>query len=138
MHSTHNLVHVVQIMNIISISIFLAIFMAHRLAQQVGKAAAIAERDGNGPAQQVVTLEVDALDADASGYEPVWKDGEKVGFVTSGGYGHTMGKSYAMAMVNSDACAEGTDLSVHIVGVERAAKVIAPSPYDPAGKAMRG
>jgi dimethylglycine dehydrogenase len=29
-------------------------------------------------------------------------------------------------------------LTVHIVGAERSARVIAPSPYDPAGRAMRG
>ncbi len=104
----------------------------------VGRDAAIAERDGNGPAQVQVTLEVDAVDADASGYEPIWAGGEKVGFVTSGGYGHTVGKSLAMALVNVEHAAEGSDLTVHIVGVERAAKVIAPSPYDPDGKAMRG
>ncbi len=104
----------------------------------VGREAAIAERDGNGPTRQIVTLEVDASDADASGYEPVWADGKLVGFVTSGGYGHTTGKSLAMAMVDADAAAEGNDLAVHVVGVERKAKVIAPSPYDPAGKAMRG
>ena len=61
-----------------------------------------------------------------------------VGFVTSGGYGHTLGKSLAMAMVDTAAAGEGTELSVHVVGVERKAKVIAPSPYDPAGKVMRG
>ena len=61
-----------------------------------------------------------------------------MGFVTSGGYGHTLGKSYAMAMVDREAAEEGSALSVHVVGVERAAKVIAPSPYDPEGKAMRG
>ena len=42
-----------------------------------------------------------------------------------------------MASVNADLAAEGTELSVHIVGVERPAKVIAPSPYDPSGTAMR-
>ena len=102
-----------------------------------GRAAALAERDGNGPAQRLVTLEIDAQDADASGYEPIWQDGKKVGFVTSGGYGHTTGKSLAMAMVDVGAASEGKDLQVHIVGNARAAKVIAPSPYDPAGKAMR-
>jgi dimethylglycine dehydrogenase len=106
-------------------------------ADFVGRAAAMAERDA-GSAQVIVTLEVDALDADASGYEPVWKDGCLVGFVTSGGYGHTVEKSLALAMVDRDAAAEGTALSVHIVGQERAARVIAPSPYDPAGAAMRG
>ena len=104
----------------------------------VGKAAAEAERAGNGPAQVLVTLEVDAKDADASGYEPIWRNGEKVGFVTSGGFGHTTGKSLAMAMVNQDCAAEGTELTTHVVGVERGATVIAASPYDPKGKAMRG
>ncbi len=103
-----------------------------------GKAAALAERDGNGPAQKLVTLAIDSDDADASGYEPVWQDGRMVGFVTSGGYGHTVGQSLAMAMVDTACTAEGTDLSVHIVGVERPARVIAASPYDPAGTAMRG
>ena len=103
----------------------------------VGREAAMRERDGNGPAQLVVTLEVDAADADASGYEPVWSGDQKVGFVTSGGYGHSTGKSLAMAMVDREVAAEGTDLKVHIVGVERPARVIAASPYDPEGSAMR-
>ena len=104
----------------------------------VGRDAALAERDGNGPAQRLVTLEVAAEGADASGYEPVWSGGTRVGFVTSGGYGHTVGRSLAMALVDSDLAEVGTDLSVHIVGVERAARVIDPSPYDPAGSVMRG
>ena len=104
----------------------------------VGRKAALAERAGNGPAQRLVTLEVTADGADASGYEPVWSSGNKVGFVTSGGYGHTVGKSLAMALVNADLAEVGTDLTSHIVGVERNVKVIAPSPYDPAGAVMRG
>ncbi len=104
----------------------------------VGKDAAMKERDGNGPAQQLVTLHVAAEDADASGYEPIWKDGKRVGFVTSGGYGHTTDMSLAMAMVDRDLAREGTELTVHIVGVARQCTVIAPSPYDPQGLAMRG
>ncbi|MGR3513401.1 MAG: GcvT family protein [Paracoccaceae bacterium] len=104
----------------------------------VGRDAALAERDGNGPAQKLVTLEVDSEDADASGYEPVWQGDQLVGFVTSGDYGHHTGKSLAMAMVDVDATEPGTDLSVHVVGQARAARVIAPSPYDPSGTAMRG
>ncbi len=107
-------------------------------ADFIGRDAALAERDGNGPERLIVTLEVDAQDADASGYEPVWKDGALVGFVTSGGYGHTVGKSLALAMVDRGAADEGTELAVHIVGAERPARVIAASPYDPHGRAMRG
>ncbi|MEL6640418.1 MAG: FAD-dependent oxidoreductase [Pseudomonadota bacterium] len=104
----------------------------------IGKDAATVERDSNAPKRRVITLEVDSADADASGYEPIWSDGQKVGFVTSGGYGHTVGKSLAMAMVDQEVSAEGTELTVHIVGQERPAKVIANSPYDPTGQAMRG
>ena len=103
----------------------------------IGREAALAERDGNGPAQRLVTLEVEANGADASGYEPVWSGDRRVGFVTSGGYGHTVDKSLAMALVNADLAEVGTDLMAHVVGVERNVKVIAPSPYDPAGAVMR-
>ncbi|MGI9512573.1 MAG: glycine cleavage T C-terminal barrel domain-containing protein, partial [Anderseniella sp.] len=103
----------------------------------IGRQAAESERDGGGPDQVLVTLEIEADDADASGYEPIWSGGQRVGFVTSGGYGHMTGKSLAMALVNRDQAAEETALSVHVVGVERPASVIAASPYDPSGKAMR-
>nr|WP_246811679.1 glycine cleavage T C-terminal barrel domain-containing protein [Mesorhizobium silamurunense] len=82
-------------------------------------------------------MEVDTVDADASGFEPVWHKGRRVGFVTSGGYGYTVGKSVALALLDDDFAEEGTELSVHIVGVERPACVIAVSPYDPKGEAMR-
>ncbi|RUU53931.1 glycine cleavage T C-terminal barrel domain-containing protein, partial [Mesorhizobium sp. M2C.T.Ca.TU.002.02.1.1] len=76
-------------------------------------------------------------DADASGFEPVWSKGRRVGFVTSGGYGYSLGKSVALALLDDGFAGEGTELSVHIVGVERPARVIAASPYDAEGKAMR-
>ena len=103
----------------------------------VGKAAAMAERDGNGPDKRLVTLEIDAVDADASGYEPIWAGDDLIGFVTSGGYGHTVGKSLAMGLVDSAHCDIGSDPAVHVVGVRCPAKVIVASPYDPAGKTMR-
>jgi dimethylglycine dehydrogenase len=102
----------------------------------LGREAVLIESKGP-PGRQLVTLAIDAADADASGYEPVWRSGEIVGFVTSGGYGHTVDRSLAMALVSPQAAVIGSELSVHIVGAERSARVIAPSPYDPAGKAMR-
>ena len=104
----------------------------------IGKAAAVAERNGNGPEKIQVTLEIEDGDSDASGYEPIWSEaGDMVGFVTSGAYGHTVKKSLAMALIEPALANEGTAVTVHIVGVERRAKVIVPSPYDPDGMAMR-
>ncbi len=42
-----------------------------------------------------------------------------------------------MALIAPECSAVGTELSVHVVGAERKARVIPSSPYDPAGKAMR-
>ena len=104
----------------------------------IGKEAVVAERNGNGPEKIQVTLEIEDGDSDASGYEPIWSEaGDMVGFVTSGAYGHTVKKSLAMALIEPALANEGTAVTVHIVGVERRAKVIAPSPYDPDGMAMR-
>ena len=103
----------------------------------IGAEAARKERDTNGARRKLITLEVDATDADATGYEPVWDGDTRVGYITSGDYGHTVRKSLAMALVDRDLAAEGTELTTHIVGVERPAQVIAPSPYDPTGAAMR-
>ncbi|MGI9484553.1 MAG: GcvT family protein [Geminicoccaceae bacterium] len=104
----------------------------------IGRDAARAEREEGSAPQKLVTLEVDADDADASGFEPVWKDDRRVGFITSGGYGHTVGKSLAMALIEPGHAMAGVELTTHIVGVERRARVVEPSPHDPKGSRMRG
>lgn len=103
----------------------------------IGKEAALKEKEANTAPMRLVTLEVDALDADASGYEPIWSGEKRVGYITSGGFGHTVGKSLAMALVEPEQSDPGLEMTAHIVGVERAVKVVPDSPYDPEGKAMR-
>ena len=102
-----------------------------------GKAAAEKAREA-GAKRALVTLAIDSEDAEVAGYEPVWSEGKRVGFITSGAYGHTLGQSLGMALVEAKYAAPGTELSVHVVGVEKAARVLAPSPYDPQGRDMRG
>jgi dimethylglycine dehydrogenase len=103
----------------------------------VGAEAARKEHEAESAPRRLVTLEIDATDADATGYEPVWLDGRRVGYITSGEYGHTVGTSLAMALIDRDHTAVGTELTTHVVGEERPARVIPPSPHDPAGHAMR-
>jgi dimethylglycine dehydrogenase len=104
----------------------------------VGAEAARKEHEEDAARMKLVTLEIDATDADGSEYEPVWADGRRVGYVTSGEYGHIVGKSLAMALIDREHCEVGTELTTHVVGVERPATVIEVSPYDPTGSAMRG
>lgn len=103
----------------------------------IGREAALAEKDSASAPQRLVTLAVENTDADASGFEPVWDGGRRIGFITSGGYGHCVEQSLAMALLEPAYAEPGTRLKTHIVGAERDAEVIPPSPYDPSGKRMR-
>ncbi|WP_208647106.1 glycine cleavage T C-terminal barrel domain-containing protein [Mesorhizobium kowhaii] len=78
-------------------------------ANFIGKAAAQAERE-QGPDKKLVTLMVDTEDLDCVADEPIFHDGICVGYVTSGGFGHTVGKSLAMGYVPAALTAEGTKL----------------------------
>ena len=103
----------------------------------IGRKPAINEKNGKDRRQKLVTLEVKATDADASGFEPVWVNGKRVGFVTSGGYGHRVRKSLAMCLINAELANVGQECNLHVVGKEHKATVISPSPYDPNGELMR-
>ncbi|MDQ2068140.1 FAD-dependent oxidoreductase [Xinfangfangia sp. CPCC 101601] len=112
-------------------------FVAYDKGDFIGAEAARKDRDAPSTTQRIVTLEVEATTADCTGYEPVWQGEQLIGYVTSGGYGHSLGKSLAIAMVDLAAITGTEPLSVHIVGERCAAKIIPASPYDPEGKKMR-
>jgi dimethylglycine dehydrogenase len=102
-----------------------------------GRDAALRERD-TGSAQRLVTLEVHGGDADAGTFDPVWLGERRVGFVTSGGYGHHLRRSLALAYVDRELAEPGTHLEAHVVGVRTAVEVIPDSPYDPQAARPRG
>jgi dimethylglycine dehydrogenase len=103
----------------------------------IGRAAARAERD-SGPSRRLLTFEVAATDADVVGYEPVWLDGSVVGFCTSGGYSHHMGKSVAYGFVPADRIVEDLEVEIEILGERcKARRLLAPE-FDPYGTRMRG
>jgi len=60
-----------------------------------------------------------------------------VGFVTSGAYGHHVGKSLALAYVDRDVAASAPELTVFVVGEPRAARILPELPYDPSGSKLR-
>jgi len=102
----------------------------------IGRDAVLAERDIP-PRQRLVTLAVDAADADAIGFEPVWCGTRRVGVVTSGAYGHTVGRSLAMAYVDADAIDSGEPMSVDVVGDRCPAELLDRPAYDPTGARLR-
>ena len=112
-------------------------FIAFDKGEFIGREAALAER-GASPAQRLVLLSIDAGDADVTGFEPVWQGTRKVGFVTSGAYGHYVEQSLALAYVDAAIAAEAAPISLHVVGERRAARILTEPPYDPKGHKLRG
>ena len=103
----------------------------------IGHQAAAQERADNNVDQRLVTLEIDADGADASGYEPIWQGDQRVGFVTSGGYGHHTGKSLAMGLLNTQVNEGDEPLMVDVVGQRRGVVTLKEPAWDPAGERMR-
>ncbi len=101
----------------------------------VGKDATLKIKDA-GVTRKLVTLIVDT-EIDVTLDEAVMRDGEAVGYITSGGYAHRSQRSMAMAYVSADCAAPGTALQVEILGEMYNATVQDGPLYDPDGSRMR-
>lgn len=102
----------------------------------VGRDAAAQEK-AQGGARRLITLAIDARDADAIGDEPIWHRDRVVGWVTSGGYGHTVQKSIAMGYVEHAVAGETSDFAVELIGEKRPAIRLTAAAVDPQGMRMR-
>ncbi len=74
---------------------------------------------------------------DVSADEAILHEGEAVGYVSSGGFAHHVGKSVAMGYVPSELAKDGQKLDVEILGTFYPARIIAQPLYDPDGIRMR-
>ncbi|MEM8776933.1 MAG: FAD-dependent oxidoreductase [Pseudomonadota bacterium] len=102
----------------------------------VGKAATETFRQ-EGVARKLVTMTIDIDGIDVTGDEAILKDGNAVGYVSSGGYAHRVGRSMAMGYVATEHAGAGTELSVEILGDMYAAQVQGAPVYDANGANMR-
>ena len=102
----------------------------------IGKKAALAEKE-KGVKRKLCTFVVDAVDADANAYEPIWHDGEVVGFVTSGGYSHYAKKSIAFGFLPSELIVEGRQVEIEILGEMIAASLYSKPLFDPLNEYLR-
>jgi dimethylglycine dehydrogenase len=83
-------------------------------------------------------FEVDAVDADAAGGEPIFTaDGKPVGRVTSGAYGYSVGKSLAIGYADPKVARPGDMVEIFILGRPHTAKLLVKPPFDPDGLRLR-
>ena len=113
-------------------------FVAYdKAAEFIGKAAALAEKE-QGVTRKLCTFEVDARDADAVAWEPIWHDGAVVGYVTSGGYSHYAQKSIAFGFLPLELIEEGRQVDIEILGDLIPARLYTRPLFDPDNEYLRG
>lgn len=104
----------------------------------IGRDKALAEKASGGTLRRII-LKVDASDADVLGDEPIWYQGKVVGWVTSGGFAHSVDASLAQGYVPKEMASDATDraFEVEILGDRRPATLITEPLFDPTGSKMR-
>ena len=113
-------------------------FVAPNKGDFIGRDVLVRRRE-EGLKWTFVTMEVHGVtDADARGSEPIYRGNEMVGRVTSGGYGWRVGKSLALAMVQPELSAVGSEFEISILGVRHRAIIVPESPFDPENNVLRG
>jgi dimethylglycine dehydrogenase len=85
----------------------------------------------------LVYCEVEALDVDPMGNEPVYDGDQVIGITTSGAYGHCVKKSLAFAYVNTGHEKVGTQFDIEILGERRRARVLPGPTWDPQNERLR-
>jgi 4-methylaminobutanoate oxidase (formaldehyde-forming) len=73
----------------------------------------------------------------ALGNEPIFKDGKVIGWITSGGYGYSVGKSIAYGYLPIDAAKPGAQYETELFG-ERIQLTVEKDPlFDPKGERIK-
>jgi dimethylglycine dehydrogenase len=102
-------------------------------------AAALAHME-KAPREMMVLLALDeddttASNADATGGEPIFKDGVGIGRVSSGAYGYHVGMSLALGFVKN--AKPGDQVEVMALGRAHRAVILDRPPFDPEGTRLR-
>ncbi|MEZ5826309.1 MAG: FAD-dependent oxidoreductase [Geminicoccaceae bacterium] len=106
--------------------------------------AAITEQRDKGVAKRLATFTTDP-DIILAGRETIYRNGERCGYLTSGGFGHTIGRSIGLGYVRNDPEKGGVDAAYVLSGeyelevaTERVPATVCLKPlYDPRNERIR-
>ncbi|RID90648.1 FAD-dependent oxidoreductase [Gemmobacter lutimaris] len=102
-----------------------------------GKAALEAEKQA-GVTKRFATLVIETGDFDPPYMSTIWQDGQVVGELTSGYWGHRVGACIGLGMIRADLAVPGTEVEVEVFGERLKARVQKDEPlWDPANARIR-
>ncbi|MDH3474457.1 MAG: aminomethyltransferase family protein, partial [Rhodospirillales bacterium] len=103
---------------------------------------ALAVQKKDGVRKRLVTFAMESPDPLLYHNEPIWRDGQLVGYVTSGMFGHTVGRAIGMGYVNHD---DGVDVQfvesgsyqIEVAGERLPARASLKPLYDPRNERVK-
>ncbi len=98
---------------------------------------ALLRQKAEGPKQKLCCLTIADPTRVALGNEPIRSQDKVVGWVTSGGYGYSVGKSIAYGYLPAGLAKPGTDLEIELFGEWLKARVEREPLWDPKGERIR-
>jgi glycine cleavage system aminomethyltransferase T/glycine/D-amino acid oxidase-like deaminating enzyme len=91
-----------------------------------------------GPRRRLAAMTFDDPRTVVVGREPILAGGEVVSYVTSAGYGYSIGRGIVYGYLPADLAVEGTAIEVEYLGERYAATVAAEPLFDPKGVRLKG
>lgn len=107
----------------------------------LGREALLAQR-GQVPTRRLVTFLLQDRAPLLLHNEPIWREGVRLGHITSAMHGHTLGRSIGLGyvghagVVTAEFVRDG-HFEIEIAGVRHAARAMLKPPYDPAGARIK-
>ncbi|UWQ20583.1 FAD-dependent oxidoreductase [Jannaschia sp. W003] len=115
-------------------------FACRKSGDYVGANAVAAKRE-SGPARRLLQFRLRDPEPELHHAEPILRDGEMVGHLTSGGYGHALGAAVGLGYVpcagEKVADLVASQWEIEIAGTRVAAEASLRPMYDPTGERMR-
>jgi glycine cleavage system aminomethyltransferase T len=108
----------------------------------VGRDALVAERDAGPPKRRLVQFLLEDPEPLLYGEEPIFMDGDRVGYLRSGNYGHTLGAAMGMGYVEhhdgvTADLIRSASFELQVAGEMIPAKASLRPMYDPGGERVR-
>lgn len=97
---------------------------------------ALLKQQEEGIPSRLTGMVLDSGPLDAHGFEPVLSQGEIIGYVASGGFGHRTGQSIAFSYLPTAHSEPGTRLTIRLQGKDYPATVTDGPTYDPENKRL--
>lgn len=98
---------------------------------------ALADIRSAGVQQRLRCMTLDDPSRVVMGKEPIWLDGEVAGYVTSAGYGHSIGRGIALGYLPAGGSKAGAGVEIEYFGERLAATVRSAPLFDPGNSRLR-